>query len=545
MLPRITVVLMGLVLVFPVMGLATIHDISIQSFDFTPGNQTITAGDSVRWTNNDGVPHTSTSDAAIWTSGTLSPGQSYMRAFTSAGTFPYHCAIHISMKDTLTVVPPATFDLQIDIGDFFFNPPAVQIAVGQTIRWLNNGTMDHTSSADNHTWDSGTLSPGQFFDFTFTAEGAYPYHCFFHSGMTGTVIVGKPDSITQDIQIVDFAFSPPSAEVTIGQYVRWINLGSMPHTSTDTTAGHWDSGNLNPGDTYTLRTDSAGTYHYICSYHSGMAGMLRVAPVIDQTVEIFDNFFSPAVIQIQLGQSIRWMNMGIRTHTSTSDTGIWDSDSIFAGNHFDFTFPSEGVYHYHCNMHPLIMHGTVIVGRPDSVVSDIQIVDNAFNPAVATIIMGQNIRWINFGTHQHSSTDTSANHWDSGTLNPGDVFTLHADSAGIYHYMCNFHLGMAGTLTVTDTASGSCHYVIGDINGSGVANGIDVVYGVGYFKGGPVPPITCDCPPHGILYPGGDVNGNCVFNGIDITYFVSYLKGGAALTPCPSCLPSAPPVNSR
>jgi hypothetical protein len=84
-----------------------------------------------------------------------------------------------------------------------------------------------------------------------------------------------------------------------------------------------------------------------------------------------------------------------------------------------------------------------------------------------------------------------------------------------------------------------CNYVVGDINNNGAPNGIDVVYGVGYFKGGLTPPISCSCPPHGMLYVAGDVNGSCVFNGIDITYFVGYLKGGQALTPCPDCQPSA------
>jgi hypothetical protein len=74
---------------------------------------------------------------------------------------------------------------------------------------------------------------------------------------------------------------------------------------------------------------------------------------------------------------------------------------------------------------------------------------------------------------------------------------------------------------------GGCDYVIGDINGNGAGNGIDVTYGVAYFKGGPAPKDSCDCPP--LLFPfygPGDVNGNCSFNGIDVTFFVSYLKGG-------------------
>lgn len=84
-----------------------------------------------------------------------------------------------------------------------------------------------------------------------------------------------------------------------------------------------------------------------------------------------------------------------------------------------------------------------------------------------------------------------------------------------------------------------CSYIPGDINGNGDANGVDVTYGVNYFKGfGPQPPDTCDCPPHGEMFVSGDVNSNCEFNGVDITYFVNYLKGiGPELLYCPDCPP--------
>jgi len=87
---------------------------------------------------------------------------------------------------------------------------------------------------------------------------------------------------------------------------------------------------------------------------------------------------------------------------------------------------------------------------------------------------------------------------------------------------------------------GSCSYFPGDINASGLANGIDVTYGVAYLKGGNAPPDSCNCPPISFpFYAAMDVNGNCQANGIDITYFVSYLKGSQqALLFCLECLPS-------
>jgi hypothetical protein len=83
----------------------------------------------------------------------------------------------------------------------------------------------------------------------------------------------------------------------------------------------------------------------------------------------------------------------------------------------------------------------------------------------------------------------------------------------------------------------NCQYTTGDINGNGAFNGIDVTYGVTYFKGGNLPPYTCLCN-GSTWFVAGDVNGNCVFNGIDITYAVAYFKGGAAPIPCPQCPPA-------
>jgi hypothetical protein len=87
-----------------------------------------------------------------------------------------------------------------------------------------------------------------------------------------------------------------------------------------------------------------------------------------------------------------------------------------------------------------------------------------------------------------------------------------------------------------------CEYLPGDFNGDGVVNGIDVVYSIAFFKGGPNPPIRCDmCPLPMPFYGTGDVNGDCYFNGLDIIYLVVYLKGlRPELHFCPTCPPYQP-----
>jgi len=81
-------------------------DVDIQGFAFSPGDLTITTGTTVRWTNLDGVAHTSTSDGAGWDSGSLANGQDYSFTFTTAGSYPYHCTFHPSMTATVTVNDP-------------------------------------------------------------------------------------------------------------------------------------------------------------------------------------------------------------------------------------------------------------------------------------------------------------------------------------------------------------------------------------------------------------------------------------------------------
>jgi plastocyanin len=48
---------------------------------------------------------------------------------------------------------------------------------------------DHTVTADDDSFDSGTLSNGDTFEQTFDEAGEFAYHCEIHSSMTGTITV--------------------------------------------------------------------------------------------------------------------------------------------------------------------------------------------------------------------------------------------------------------------------------------------------------------------------------------------------------------------
>lgn len=77
----------------------------IRDFVFDPAVVHVKPGGSVAWVNCEAtsIPHTSTSDAGVWTSGSLAPGAAYVRVFADTGSFAYHCAIHPSMKASVAV----------------------------------------------------------------------------------------------------------------------------------------------------------------------------------------------------------------------------------------------------------------------------------------------------------------------------------------------------------------------------------------------------------------------------------------------------------
>jgi plastocyanin len=82
----------------------------------------------------------------------------------------------------------------VDVQNNFFSPNVVAVATGDTVEWrCNQGT--HTTTSSDGLWDSGNLSSGSTFDFTFNQSGNFDYVCTIHfscCNMKGTVQVVDP-----------------------------------------------------------------------------------------------------------------------------------------------------------------------------------------------------------------------------------------------------------------------------------------------------------------------------------------------------------------
>jgi plastocyanin len=82
--------------------------VSIKSFAFSPETVTVKVGDVLGWANGDSATHTATLDDGSCDAGRITGGSAGTKTFVfsadAAGkSFTYHCAIHSSMKGTITV----------------------------------------------------------------------------------------------------------------------------------------------------------------------------------------------------------------------------------------------------------------------------------------------------------------------------------------------------------------------------------------------------------------------------------------------------------
>jgi len=78
---------------------------------------------------------------------------------------------------------------KVEIVEFTYGPDPVTVQAGGKVIWLNEDTAPHTATADDGSFDTGTLERGKLKSETFKQAGTYPYFCEIHPTMHGTVEV--------------------------------------------------------------------------------------------------------------------------------------------------------------------------------------------------------------------------------------------------------------------------------------------------------------------------------------------------------------------
>ena len=146
---------------------AATANVSIVKAGFDPVRVTITATDSVTWTNRDTVNHQIVSDTGAFASPTLRPGQRYTFTFRASGQYRYRDALEPTERGTIVVrgLPPAV--------SLAVNVPILVYGLGEI---KLNGTVNSGQSGESvaiFAQEYGAPAPTQIATVQTTANGAF------------------------------------------------------------------------------------------------------------------------------------------------------------------------------------------------------------------------------------------------------------------------------------------------------------------------------------------------------------------------------------
>ena len=82
--------------------------------------------------------------------------------------------------------------------------------------------------------------------------------------------------------------------------------------------------------------------------------------VVVQRVRMVNFAFRPRSLTISAGTKVRWV-VREGTHSTTSNSGVWDSGVLSQGEAFGRVFRKAGTFKYHCTVHPSAMRGAITV----------------------------------------------------------------------------------------------------------------------------------------------------------------------------------------
>jgi plastocyanin len=90
------------------------------------------------------------------------------------------------------VAAAAAGSAEISIENFTFTPPALTVAPGTMVTWVNNDEEPHNVvnvGQATRVFRSGGLDGGDKYAFVFDKPGTYEYICSVHPQMHGSVVV--------------------------------------------------------------------------------------------------------------------------------------------------------------------------------------------------------------------------------------------------------------------------------------------------------------------------------------------------------------------
>ena len=215
---------------FAVAALTALKTVNIRSTGFVPKTVTVAGGDTVRWKNVDTVRHQVVANNGAFASGQLPPGGIYSKLLNAPGTYPYHDALHPTLKGTVKVtgnppsvsigasVPITVFGSQIHVGGTIAPP-----AVGDTVSVYAqpSGQLSFVKLADVQTTTNGA------WDFVVSPEVLTAYKATW-KGKTSAIVTVRQKRICARLAC--------AIEIAFGRYQSTVMPPRIPWRMTAPSA---------------------------------------------------------------------------------------------------------------------------------------------------------------------------------------------------------------------------------------------------------------------------------------------------------------------
>jgi plastocyanin len=172
-------------------------------------------------------------------------------------------------------------------------PAQVDVLPGEAVQWSNDSVRQHTVTADDGSFDSGTLSPTSEFTHVFRSTGTFTYHCRLHP-----YIVGEVDVLSV---LLDRPVAPASAG-------KPFPLSGRAAATEGDVAIEFDDGSgsgFQPAGTASIGPDG----HFVANITPATSGSYRA---------VFGDAVSPPVDLLVLNRSISAQVRGSRVTATVS-----------------------------------------------------------------------------------------------------------------------------------------------------------------------------------------------------------------------------------
>lgn len=135
--------------------------------------------------------------------------------------------------------------LTVEIEFSCITPTLIRVEPGDTVTFVNRDSYRHVIVGAGYQWASkGYMRAQEAFAATFDEDGVYPYQCYLHPGMSGTVVVGTGTGLgpatNGNVLVEQVSLQVPLPEivyVTRPPEIRTVVTGSS-------SAGPWTVGIL-------------------------------------------------------------------------------------------------------------------------------------------------------------------------------------------------------------------------------------------------------------------------------------------------------------